>query len=113
MNTAILRFAVAVLLLGFSGLLMACEYTEGKDKYVDYAICRYGEEAIIVVDLPEGSSWEQCVYYAEAFRPPKLLAVTKDVGGKEDASIGNRQQIGNPCYLTKAQCDKAYKAQQG
>jgi len=69
-------------------------------------------DAIVVVDLPEGSSWEQCVYQAEAFRPAKLLAVTKEVNGKESASISNRHQIGNPCYLTKAQCDKALKEQQ-
>ena len=56
------------------------------------------------------STWEECIYYLEAFRPPKLLAVTREKDGKEVASINNRSQIGNPCYLTKRHCDAALKA---
>ena len=103
----------AFLLFAFAGTAMACEYKAGVTKFVDYANCRYGSEAIVTVDLPEGSGWDQCVYYLEAFRPPKLLAITKDNNGKEEASVFNRHQIGNPCYLSKASCDKALKAQQG
>jgi hypothetical protein len=38
------------------------------------------------------------------------LAVTKDRDGKESHSINDRGSIGNPCYLTKQQCDKALNA---
>jgi hypothetical protein len=41
-----------------------------------------------------------------------LLAVTREKNGKEQASINDRAQIGNPCYLTKQACDKAFKATQ-
>ena len=112
MNSYALRITLALLLAALSGAAFACQYKEGKDKFAEYAECRYGADAVVVVDLPEGSSWEQCIYYIEAFRPAKLLAVTRDDGGKEDASIFDRHQIGNPCYLTKGACDRALKAQQ-
>ena len=108
------RNAVIISLLAamaFSGSALACEYKAGESKFAEYAQCRYGSEAVVVVDLPEGSAWEQCVYQAEAFRPPKLLAVTKDENGVEKASINSRGNIGNPCYLTKGACDKAFKEQ--
>ena len=94
------------------GSAFACEYKKGETRFADYAKCRYGDDAIVVVDLPDGSAYEQCVYYAVAFRPPKLLAITKEEGGKEVASINDRASIGNPCYLSKASCDAAYKASQ-
>jgi hypothetical protein len=73
----------------------------------------HGEDAIIVVDLPEDfTSWDQCVYLAEAWKPPKLLAITKDKDGKELISVSDRGQIGNPCYLAKQACDKAFRASQ-
>jgi len=89
---------------------MACEYKSGETKFADYANCRYGEDAILVVDLPEGSSWDSCVYQLEAFRPEKLLAITKERDGKEEASINDRAKIGNPCYMKKQSCDAALKA---
>jgi hypothetical protein len=46
----------------------------------------------------------------QAFRPPKLLAVTKQENSSELASINDRSQIGNPCYLTKRVCDAALDA---
>jgi hypothetical protein len=110
------RYAVTLTLAGIltacTGVALACEYKSGETKFADYAICRYGSEAIQVIDLPEGSSWDQCVYLTEAFRPAKLLAITKESGGKEQASINDRAKIGNPCYLTKQSCDAALKAAQ-
>jgi len=103
---------LALILMSVSGVAFACEYKKGESKYAEYATCVYGEEAIVAVDLPQDNQWDQCVYLAQAFRPPKLLAVTKDENGKEVASINDRAQIGNPCYLTKQQCDKAFKASQ-
>lgn len=100
------------ILMSVTGVAFACEYKKGETKYAEYATCVYGEEAILAVDLPESNQWDQCVYLAQAFRPPKLLAVTKDKNGKEEASINDRAQIGNPCYLTKQACDKAFKAAQ-
>mgnify|MGYP001823434186 CR=1 FL=1 len=103
----------ALLLIFTSSLLMsastvfACEYKAGETLFLDYAICAYGEDAIEEVVLPEDAVWDKCVYKLEAFRPPKLLAVTRDKNGKEVASINNRHQIGNPCYLTKQLCDAA------
>jgi len=108
----IVTLSLAGILTAFTGAVIACEYKAGETKYADYAACVYGKDAIVVVDLPEGSSWDQCVYLAQAFRPPKLLAVTEDKNGKEKASINDRAQIGNPCYLTKQSCDKAFKAAQ-
>lgn len=102
----------AVCLLMANGSAMACEYKAGETKFLDYANCRYGEDSIEVISLPEGSNWETCIYLLEAFRPPKLLAITKHDGDKEVASINNRSQIGNPCYLTKQHCDAALKASQ-
>jgi len=103
---------VAGFLMAGSATVLACEYKQGESKFVDYANCRYGEEAVVVVDLPQDHGWQQCVYLAEAFRPAKLLAVTREKNGKEQASINDRAQIGNPCYLTKQACDKAFKAAQ-
>lgn len=105
-------FSMAGLLAAGAGAAMACEYKAGETKFLDYANCRYGSDAILVVDLPEGSTWDQCIYLAEAFRPPKLLAITEDQNGKEKVSINDRAQIGNPCYLSKQACDKALKASQ-
>ena len=112
MNRTAYKLLLASLLTAGSGVAMACEYKAGETEFVDYATCRYGEEAIVVVDLPQGSSWDHCVYQLEAFRPEKLLAVTKEQDGKEMASINNRKQIGNPCYLTKQHCDRALEATQ-
>jgi hypothetical protein len=106
---------VSVLLIAGVGPALACEYKAGETAFIDYAKCRYGDDAIVVVDLPEGSSWDNCVYQLQAFRPENLLAVTKVRDGKESHSINDRGSIGNPCYLTKQQCDaalKAYKATQ-
>ena len=113
MNRYALMFALAATLVAGSGTVQACEYKKGETKFADYAKCRYGEEAVTIVDLPAEHSWEQCIYHTQAFRPPELLAVTRDSNGKEDVSINDRHQIGNPCYLTKQSCDKALKAQQG
>ena len=100
MNRNALRFTLASVLLASTGIAIACEYKQGETEFLDYAICRYGEESIEVVALPEGDVWEKCIYYLEAFRPPKLLAVTKEKNGKEVCSIKDRTKIGNPCYLT-------------
>ncbi len=107
MNRKALRLTVASVLLACTGAVIACEYKQGETEFLDYAICRYGEDSIEVVSLPEDSSWETCIYYMEAFRPPKLLAVTRTKDGKEICSINNRAKIGNPCYLTKQRCDDA------
>lgn len=110
MKRLTIQILLAVALLAFGGIAVACEYKVGETKFIDYANCRYGEDSVVVVDLPEGSGWERCFYYAEAFRPEKLLAVTRMENGKEVASVNNRAQIGNPCYLSKQRCDKALKA---
>ena len=110
MNRKVINTLLATMLMAGTGAAFACEYKKGETKYADYATCRYGEDTVLIVDLPESSSWDQCVYLAEAFRPEKLLAVTKDKDGKEELSINNRGQIGNPCYLTKRTCDAALKA---
>ncbi len=110
MNRKSLILTLAGFLLASTNIAIACEYKPGETKYLDYAYCRYGEDSIQIVQLPENSNWEICIYYLEAFRPPKLLAVTQDDNGKEMASINNRKQIGNPCYLTKQRCDAALKA---
>jgi hypothetical protein len=112
MNRRAMLLALAVILTAFTGTALACEYKAGETKFEDYAKCAYGADAIVVVALPEDSQWEQCIYLAEAFRPAKLLAVTREKNGKEQASINDRAQIGNPCYLTKQACDKAFKAAQ-
>ena len=104
------RFVLWVLLSASAGSALACEFTAGETKFVDYATCRYGADAIQVIDLPEGAAWEQCVYQLQAFRPETLLAVTKESNGKEILSINNRGDVGNPCYLSKQQCDSALKA---
>jgi len=98
------------LLMAGIGTALACEYKAGETKYIDYAKCRYGEDAILVIDLPKGSSWDNCVYQLQAFRPETLLAVTKTRDGKESHSLNDRGSIGNPCYLSKQQCDAALKA---
>lgn len=107
---ALLLTAACLLMLSANGL--ACEYKAGETKFLDYANCRYGEDNIEVITLPESSNWETCIYFLQAFRPEKLLAVTRQDGDKEVASINNRSQIGNPCYLTKQHCDQALKASQ-
>jgi hypothetical protein len=110
MKNSALTMAFAGLLVAGMGSAMACEYKAGETKYVDYAKCRYGDDAILVVPLPEGSGWQACVYQLQAFRPEELLAVTKEENGKETLSVNDRGQIGNPCYLTKQKCDAALKA---
>ena len=107
MNKKAWLITIASTLLVCAGSAIACEYKRGETKFLDYAICRYGEENIQVVELPEDSVWRHCIYYIELFRPPKLLAVTRTKDGKEVCSINNRQQIGNPCYLTKQRCHDA------
>ena len=102
--------ALSLLLLALAGNALACEYKAGETHFVDYAKCRYGDDAILVVDLPKGSGWDNCIYQLQAFRPETLLAVTKTVDGKETHSINDRGSIGNPCYLSKQQCDAALKA---
>lgn len=110
MRRTLLLLALAVLLTTFSSAVLACEYKKGETEFLDYASCRYSSDALLVVDLPEGASWDQCVYLLEAFRPEKLLAVTRERDGKEEHSINSRGDIGNPCYLTKSTCDRALKA---
>jgi hypothetical protein len=105
-----LIIALAGLLTTAASVVIACDYKSGETKFVEYANCRYGEDGIVVVDLPEGSSWDNCVYHLQAFMPEKLLAVTKERDGKEEHSINARGNIGNPCYLTKKNCDTALKA---
>ena len=110
MNRNALTLVLTSLLVAGASTAIACEYKAGETQFADYANCRYGEDSIQVVKMPEGSTWENCVYYLEAFRPPKLLAVTQMKDGKEMASISDRSKIGNPCYLTKQHCDAALKA---
>ena len=110
MKRPTLFLALAGFLTAFSGVAIACEYVPGETKFLDYAYCRYPKDAIEVVELPGDASWDQCVYLLEAFRPPKLLAVIRERDGKEEHSINSRHNIGNPCYLSKAACDKAYAA---
>ncbi len=110
MNASALKAAFAVLLMAGAGVAMACDFKPGETKFLDYANCQYGEENIQVIVLPEGSNWDQCIYQVQAFRPEKLLAVTKDQNGKEKLSINDRSQIGNPCYMTKKLCDSALTA---
>jgi len=110
MNRKTLLLIPAFLLAASTGIAQVCEYKPGETKFVDYAYCRYGKDSIEVVKLPEDFRWEFCIYYLQAFRPPKLLAVTQDHNGKELASINDRSRIGNPCYLTKQYCDAALKA---
>ena len=110
MNRKALLFTLMSLLITSTSAAIACEYKAGETKFLDYANCRYGEDSIELIILPEDSVWDECIYYLEAFRPPKLLAVTRDKNGKEVVSINNRSQIGNPCYLTKRHCDAALKA---
>ena len=109
MNRTSLEISLALLLIGSTGTAFACDYTAGETKYLEYAQCRYGEDNVLVVELKEGANWDSCVYQAEAFRPEKLLAVTKDDSGKEILSLNDRSKIGNPCYITKSQCDAALK----
>ncbi len=99
MNRKALQFIVASVLLAGTGSAFACTYKQGETEFLDYANCRYGEENIEVIALPEDAVWEKCIFYIEMFRPPKLLAVTKDKEGKEVCSINNRKQIGNPFFI--------------
>ena len=110
MNRKPFTLLLSTLLMAGSGVALACDYKAGETKFADYAKCRYDPESILVVDLPEGSSWDNCVYHLQAFMPEKLLAVTKERDGKEEHSINARGNIGNPCYLTKKNCDTALKA---
>jgi hypothetical protein len=110
MNRNILQFVLTGALLISASAAIACEYKAGETKFADYAKCRYSEDSIEVITLPEDAVWDQCIYYLEAFRPPKLLAVTRDDNGVEKVSINDRAQIGNPCYLAKQHCDAALKA---
>ena len=110
MNRQFLVLIPVLMLAAGDCAAQGCEYKPGESKFLDYALCRYGEDAIETVQLPEGSAWETCIYFLQAFRPPKLLAVTKQQNGGEIASINNRSQIGNPCYLTKRACDAALEA---
>ena len=112
MNRKVLIFIAAVVLIACANIAVGCEYKPGETKFLDYALCRYGEDAIETVNLPEDAAWETCIYLLEAFRPPKLLAVTKMQEGKELASISDRSMIGNPCYLSKQHCDRALQAAQ-
>ena len=109
MNGKALVLTIALLLTA-SDALIACEFKAGETKFLDYANCRYGADAVLVVNLPQSAAWESCIYQLQAFRPETLLAVTKTEGGKEVISINDRSNIGNPCYLTKQQCDAALKA---
>ncbi len=109
-KAAVLLITLACLLAPAPALAQRCEYKQGETKYLDWAHCRYGEDAVLAVQLSEGAAWDQCIYLLEAFRPEKLLAVTKEENGKETLSVNDRSQLGNPCYLTKSTCDKALKA---
>jgi hypothetical protein len=110
MNRNTLNLFIALLLLLGSGVALSCDYKAGETKFLDYANCRYGEDNIQLVALPESSSWEYCIYRVEPFMPGKLLAVTKDENGKEILSLNDRSKIGNPCYLTKGNCDRALRS---
>jgi hypothetical protein len=116
MNRTTLILTLAGLMASGLAVAQTCEYKQGETKFVDYANCRYGEENVVVVDLPDDSSWDNCIYYMQAFKPSKLLAVSRERNGKEELSVNDRTQIGNPCYLTKRQCDavlKVYKKKEG
>lgn len=110
MMIAALMLALAFLFAPTTVMAQSCKFEQGVTKYADWAKCRYGDDAILQVPLSESTGWDECVYLLEAFRPEKLLAVTKDEGGKETLSINDRSQVGNPCYLTKSRCDKALQA---
>jgi hypothetical protein len=110
MNRYFLALIPILMLAAVDCAAQGCVYKQGETKYLEYAECRYGADAIEIVQLPEGSAWETCIYLLQAFRPPKLLAVTKQQNGGEIASINDRSQIGNPCYLTKRVCDAALEA---
>jgi hypothetical protein len=103
-------FLIFTCLLAGASQVLACEYKAGETSFLDYAICIHGEDAIEEVTLPADAVWDKCIYKLEAFRPPKLLAVTRVKDGKVITSINDRHQIGNPCYLTKAKCDAALEA---
>ena len=102
---------VSACLLG-AGAALACEYRTGETKFADYARCVYGTDAVLEIYLPDNAGWDRCVYRMQAFMPAKLLAVTREGDGKEEASINCRGCIGNPCYLMKSACDAMLKAQQ-
>ena len=53
-RNAILITLAGILMTG-AGSDIACEDTAGETKFLDYADCRYGLDAIVVVDLPEGA----------------------------------------------------------
>ena len=110
MKRKALAITLASVLMAGTGTAIACEYKAGETKFADYANCKYGEDSVQVVKLSEDSKWENCIYFMQAFTPPKLLAVTKEQDGKEMISVNDRAKIGNPCYLTKQRCDAALKA---
>jgi len=110
MKRKALAITLASILMAGASTVIACEYKVGESKFTDYASCRYGEDNVQVVKLSEDSKWENCIYFMQAFTPPKLLAVTKQQDGKETISINDRAKIGNPCYITKQRCDAALKA---
>lgn len=107
----ILPATLMVLGLAVTAPVLSCEYKEGETKFLDYAHCLYGKDGVQVVDLPEDDAWEHCIYQVQAFMPAKLLAITREKDGKEEASINCRGSIGNPCYLMKSRCDAALKNQ--
>ena len=43
-------FTLTILMTASWGVALACEYKKGETKFIDYANCRYGEDAILVVD---------------------------------------------------------------
>ncbi len=110
MKPNILTAALSILLIACCGTAIACEYKAGESKYLDYATCMYGADSLEVIKLPQSANWEVCIYQVRAFRPDKLLAVTKQKNGKEVVSVNDRSQIGNPCYMTKQACDAALEA---
>ena len=109
-NTMVLTLMGLLMTAGMNAA--ACEYIQGETKYADWATCKYGPDALLIVDLPENIGWEQCVYHDQGFGMYKLLAVTRTVDGIEKLSTFNRAQLGNPCYLTKQSCERAREAQQ-
>ena len=79
MNRHALRFTLASILLASTGIAIACEYKQGETEFLDYAICRYGEESIQVVALPEGDVWEKCIYYLKHVGCLQIDGVMKDL----------------------------------
>ena len=110
MKREALAITLASVLMAGTGTAIACEYKAGESRFADYANCRYGEDSVQVVKLSEDSKWENCIYFVQAFTPPKLLAVTKEQDGNAKGTGTESAKIGNPCYITKQRCDAALKA---